>query len=140
MLESPSVWDKLEESVRDQIIHLVVIYTGDLFDGEAIEHFVGNEPVELVGFHVLSVSPDEIGVLAKLKVPLTVEVQYQDTTNAFYDKEDGTYIGGETAVAEIESEVTISVFLTIDPSNQEVLEVDILTQEVRFSEPYETYK
>jgi hypothetical protein len=140
MLESPAVWDKLEESVRDQIGHLVVIYTGDLFDGEAIEHFVGNEPVELASFHVLSVSLDVIGVLAKLKVPLTVEVQYQDTSDAFYDKEDGTYIGGETAVAEIESDVTISVFLMIDPRSQDVLEIEILTQEVRVSEPYETYK
>jgi hypothetical protein len=140
MLESPAVWDKLEESVRDQIGHLGVIYIGNLFDGEAIEHYVGNEPVELVSFHVLSVSSDQIGVLAKLKVPLTVEVQYQDTTDAFYDKEDGTHIGGETAVAEIENNVTISLFLTIDARSQDVLEIDILTQDVRVSEPYETYK
>ena len=140
MLKSPAVWDKLEESVRDQIGHLGVIYTGDLFDGEAIEHFVGNDPLELLGFHVLSVSPDEIGILAKLKVPVTVEVQYQDTTDAFYDKEEGTYFGAETAIREIEDDVTISVFLTIDPRSQAVLEIDILTQDVHVSEPYETYK
>jgi hypothetical protein len=38
------------------------------------------------------------------------------------------------------SDVTISVFLTIAPRSQDVREIDILTQEVRVSEPYETYK
>jgi hypothetical protein len=88
ILESPQVGKKLEEEVRDQMGNLVVLYGGDMFDGEVIEHSVGDEPVELVSFHVLSVSSDEIGVLAKLKVPLTAEVQYKDTTFATYDNED----------------------------------------------------
>jgi hypothetical protein len=32
------------------------------------------------------------------------------------------------------------LFVMIDPNDKEVLDIDILTDEVRISEPYETYK
>ena len=138
-LENTETSSALQKSIEDQLKDLVIIYDGELLDGEIIEQNAGEGPIELEGFHVLLASPEQTDVLAKVTVPVIVQVQYQDISEAIYDKEDDEYFGAETAAMEIEQTITISVFLSIDNESREISDVEIVTKEVRVSEPDELY-
>jgi hypothetical protein len=135
-----SAWDTVEEGVREQLGHLGTVYTGDLHDGEVIHHEAGNGPVELIEFNVISASDEEIEVVAKVQVPIDFEVQYLDTSSAWWDSEDKEFIGGEKEVQALELEMTLSVLIIIDPQDESITEVDLLTRDVYVQEPYETFK
>jgi hypothetical protein len=79
-------------------------------------------------------------VVAKVKAPVSFDVQYLDTTSAWYDSEDQEYIGGETETATFEKDVTISLLVVIDTADDEVTDVDILTRDLHLEEPYEDFK
>jgi PIN domain len=133
-------WDTVEEGVRDQLGNLGTMYTGDLHDGEVIHHEAGNEPVELVDYDIISAEDDRIEVVAKVKAPITFDVQYLDTSSAWWDSEDKQFIGGDKEVETLELEMSLSVLIVIDPQDGTISEVDLLTRNVRVQEPYETFK
>jgi hypothetical protein len=139
ILES-STWDTVEERVRDEIAHLGTVYTGDLHDGEVVDHRPSDGPIELIDFDVISASDDQIEVVAKLKAPIEFDVQFLDTSSAWWDSEDKEYIGGDTETETLELDTTLSVFLVIDQEDESVKEVKLLTRDVNVEEPYETYK
>ena len=135
-----STWDSIEESVRGQLGNLGTVYTGDLHDGEVIEHEARDGPVELIRFDVISASADQIEVVAKVKVPMAFEVQFLDTTSAAWNSEDKEFIGGEKEVGTLELDMILSVLILIDPEDQSISEVDLLTRDVYVQEPYEDFK
>jgi hypothetical protein len=135
-----SAWDKIEETIREKVSGLGTVYRGDLNDGEVIEHEAGDGAPELLEFHVISVSDKEIEVVAKVKTPISFQVQYLDTDYAVHDKEDDTWIGAETAVATFDTEANISVLIVIDSEDDEITDITILTRDLNLSEPYEDYK
>ena len=135
-----SAWDAVEESVRDQIARLGTVYTGDLQDGEVVYHEVGNGPVELIDYDVISASNEKIEVVTKVRAPVAFDVQYLDTSSASWDSEDKEYIGGETETETLELEVTLSLLVVVDPEDKSISEVDLLTRDVHVQEPYENYK
>jgi hypothetical protein len=90
--------------------------------------------------NVISASDEEIEVVAKVKVPIDFEVQYLDTSSAWWDSEDKEFIGGEKEVQALELEMTLSVLIIIDPQDESITEVDLLTRDVYVQEPYETFK
>jgi hypothetical protein len=135
-----SAWETVEESVREQLVHLGTTYSGDLHDGEVIDHEPGNGPVELMEFNVISASDEEIEVVAKAKAAIVFEVQYLDTSSAWWDSEDKEFIGGDKEVQKFEVEMTLSVLIIIDPQEENIVEVDLLTRHVYVQEPYENFK
>ena len=135
-----SAWDTVDESIRERLGHLGTPYTGDLHDGEVIHHEAGDGSVELIEFKVISASDAEIEVVAKVKAPIVFEVQYLDTSSAWWDSEDNEYIGGEKEIETLELEMTLSVLIIIDPHDESITEVDLLTRDVYVQEPYETFK
>jgi hypothetical protein len=135
-----SAWDTVEERVREQLGHLGTVYTGDLHDGEVIHQEAGDGPVELIEFDVISASDDQIEVVAKVKVPIAFDVQYLDTSSAWWDSEDKEFIGGEKEVETLELQMTLSVLIIIDPQDQSIAEADLLTRDVHVQEPYEDFK
>src|SRR5262249_9535879 len=135
-----SRWDDVDERVREQIAPLGTIYSGDLHDGEIVDHEPGNGTIELIDFKVISVSDEQIEVVAKVKAPVSFDVQYLDTISGWYDSEDQEYIGGETETARFEQDVTISVLIIIGAVDEDVTEVNILTRDLHLKEPYEDFK
>jgi PIN domain len=135
-----SAWDTVEEQVREELGDLGTVYTGDLHDGEVIYHQAGDGPVELVKFDVISASDDQIEVVAKVKAPIVFDVQYLDTTSAWWDSEDKEFIGGEKEVQKLDLEMTLSVLIIIDPQAKMIEQVDMLTRDVNVREPYEDFK
>ena len=139
VFDSPA-WDIVEERVRDQLSQLGTVYSGDLDDGEVIDHRAGNEPVKIQDFDVISASDKELEVVAKVDVSIEFDVQYLDTSSATWDSEDKVLIGGEREVETFEVEKTLSILVTINSRDETISEVDLLTRDVSLSEPYENYK
>lgn len=133
-------WSTVEEGVRDQIGNLGTVYTGDLDDGEVVEHEVADGQMQLAYCDVISVSDEQIVVVAKVEVPVTYEVQYLDTNTGWWDSEDKEFVGSDKAVQTIEMETTLSLLIAIEPKEGEITEVDILTRDVHIQEAYEDYK
>lgn len=75
-----------------------------------------------------------------MKAPISFEVQYLDTSSAWWTLEDKEFIGGEKEVETLDLEMTLSVLITIDPEDQSVIEVDLLTRDIYVQEPYEDFK
>jgi len=67
-------WERVLESLYDEVWLLGAVYTGDLHDAEIIEHSIGDDLIELVDFKVISVADGEIQVVAKVRVPITLHV------------------------------------------------------------------
>jgi hypothetical protein len=133
-------WDVIEEQIRESIDQLGTVYTGSLQDGEVVEHSSGNDAIKLVEFHVVSVAEDQIEVVAKARVPISFDVQYLDTSTASYDSEDKEYIGGESEIESFDVEKGINVFVVIDPQDDQITDVDILTRDLFLEEPYDNFK
>lgn len=136
---SSKAWDTIQDGIKEQIPPLGTVYVGSLYDGEVVDHYPGNEEYRLEDFHVISATDEEIEVVAKVAASVAFEVQYLDTTEAMYDREDDTYIGAETRSATFEQEVPISVLLVIDAEDNEVMDVDIITRDLYLEEPGEEW-
>ena len=135
-----SAWHTVEESVREQSSGLGTVYTGDFFDGEVIHHEMFDGPVHLIEFDVISASDDQIEVVTKVNALISYEVQYLDTSSAWWDSEEHTYIGGEKEVGTLEIETVLSTLIFIDPQKRSITNVDLLTRDVNVAEPYEDFK
>lgn len=135
-----SAWDIVEENVRDQLLNLGTSYTGDLHDGEVIDHEAGDGPVKLIRFDIISASDDQIEVVAKVNVPITFDVQHLDTSSAWWDSENKEFVGGEPEVEKLELELILSVLINIDPRDKTIAEVSLLTRNVNVREPYDNFK
>lgn len=136
-----SHWQAIVESVRDQILNLGTVYTGSLEDGEIIEHELdpGGE-MALVSYDVISASDDQIEVVAKVEASVNYEVQYLDTDTAWWDSEDKEYVGGDKALQTVKMDTTLSLLIIIDPKEEEIAEVDILTRDINVEEQSEDYR
>jgi hypothetical protein len=135
ILNYAKTWDRIATRVRGQIGNLGTIYSGNLMDGEIVDHSPGSGKIELLDFHVISISSEQIEAVLKLKAPIEFELQYLDTTYATYDNEDDTYIGAETASMTFETEAIINAFVVIDASKHKVTEVDVLARDIHVEEP-----
>ena len=139
ILSKQKQFQKIEDYLRDNIGGLGIVYSGELPDGEAYEAIMTNTP-ETERISVLSASKETISALVTLKMPVVVNIQYEDRSEAIYDKEDGIWFGAEREEAEIEDVITIQVSLEIDVKSEELADITILTRDVYISEAYDYEK
>lgn len=139
ILNSEEVFSDLKEDIRKNFGNIGVTYSGDLADGEAHDVDIGDD-IEIEDFSVIASNSEAISVVVKFKVPLTVHVQYEDRDSATYDKEEGVYIGAETAETEFEDDAHVRLFVSINPSEETIDDIEFLTQDIYVAEPYEAYK
>lgn len=132
-------WDEIEESIRDQVGNLGTIYAGELEDGEVVDHSPSEDSPDLIDFKVISVLEGRVQIVAKIKVPISFEVQYLDTNSAWWDSEEKEFVGGDTDTETFQQDVAISALITINERDT-VMDVDVLTRDIRLSEPFENYK
>ena len=140
LLQKSIVWDALEEEIEGRIDELIPIYVGtELADGEVSGHEL-NGKMEIDDFAVLAASDQDISVILKVRVPLKITIDYEDLSSATYDSEDGMYLGGESAKADIDEEPIIRVFAKLTRKPSGVSGVQVMTSEFNVSDTYEDYK
>jgi PIN domain len=139
LLKRDTVQAQLQAKVGENIEELILLYSGDLAEGEITGHEMYGE-IELVDFKVIAASSNDISLMMEVRTPLLVQLDYEDRSDAIYDKEDDIYFGAETNTAEIEADPVIRLFAKLTRRPPQVSSVRILTGELSVSEPYEEYK
>ncbi|MGO6685832.1 PIN domain-containing protein [Rhizobium leguminosarum] len=139
LLKKKPVVAELQSAIEASIDDLVPIYGGDMADGEVTGHSVSGS-IEIISYGVIAATAKDLSVLMDVRIPLSIELSYEDRSDALYDSEDDVYFGAETDQAEFEDESIIRVFAKLRHKAPHVQGVEILTAELRVQEPYENYK
>lgn len=129
----------LQNGIEERIEDLIPVYSGDMADGEVTGHALAGD-IGIENYAVVAASANELSVLLEVKVPLMVQLSYEDRSSASYDREDDVYFGAEMAETEFEDDPTIRVFARLADERPYVREVEIQTREITVTEPYEDYK
>ncbi len=148
--QSPGITDAVDEIIETEVFpeslgeafdecigDLVVIYHGDLADGEVHEFTRAGTP-EIYDWTAISSNDDGFGIIVDFRVNLLVEVEYEDRSLAMYDREDGVYIGAENAMGQIEDEVELRIFLEVDQQSS-IKRAELRTPEVYVSDEIDYY-
>jgi uncharacterized protein YegJ (DUF2314 family) len=139
LLAKQAIMKALQIEIEKNIEELIPVYDGDaLPEGEVAGHELTGD-IEILDFSVISLSQNDVGLVMDVKTPLTIQVDYEDRSDAIYDKEDDIYFGAEIQQTEIEDEPTIRVFAKLGRKEPRVAGLRILTGEINVSEPYENY-
>ena len=138
ILESKA-WDTVETHVREHIGELGTVYSGNLHDGEIVDHRLSDGSITLEYFHIISASDDQIELVAKVKTPVSFDVQYMDTSSAWWDSEEKDFFGGETETVTFEEEVVLSLLVVIDSKDDSISDINVLTQDINLEEPSEDF-
>ena len=139
LLSKPRIKSALQVHLETKINELIPIYSGDqLADGEVSDHGLYGD-IEVINFTVLAASDDTISVLLDVKAPLLVHVDFEDRSMAWYDREDGIYVGGESASTEILENVTIRAFVKLGRKPLDVVNFQLMTSEINIYDPPDEY-
>lgn len=129
ILEQPEFEDQFAAAIDRCIDELVVIYLGDLAEGEASDPARASDP-RITDWTVISAFDKAYGLIVEFDVDLLVQVHYEDRSMASYDKEDDTYLGAEPADTEVEEdEVSLRMFIQVH-EDYSVTRCEMLTSEV----------
>ena len=121
-------------ALAEQMGEVAFLYAGDLPDGEAYQGSLLRLDA-VTGWSVVWLGDERVSLILDVSARASVEVQYEDRSDAMYDKEDDLWFGAETASADIETDVEIEVFVELERGSGVVRECRVLTSEVAVSEP-----
>jgi hypothetical protein len=139
LIEKQEFQDELQEYINKHFGWLGTVYSGDYVGGEILETEVSGD-VEILKFSIISADEDTVGTVFSLKVPVDVTFQFVGEGNSWYDSESGESHYDEKEVGSFEDEPTIRIYVQFDRHDLSVNEINILTNDVYLSEPYENYK
>ncbi|MBI2799303.1 MAG: DUF4935 domain-containing protein [Gammaproteobacteria bacterium] len=139
LLAQAAVLEKVGEKVGGQLGNVGLIYLGDRLGGEVVSAEVNGLP-EVTSAVPVSASGDHIGAAVKMIVPLSAEISYESTEDAYFDQEDKRWVGAEAAETEIATRAEIEAFVSLSAKSLEVTGVEILSRDLWIEEEYETYK
>ena len=138
LLARTRIGQAIQTAVEENISDLIPIYNGDLADGEVTDHELNGE-VQLVDFRVVAVSDEDVSLMMEIKTPLLIHIEYDDRSDAIYDKEDDIYFGAETATTQFEDEPTVRVFARFSFKPTKLKALRLLTNEFHVSDPVDYY-
>ncbi|WP_169926432.1 PIN domain-containing protein, partial [Gluconobacter albidus] len=138
LLAKPAVSDGIARKIENKLDELIPIYVGDLADGEVSGHEL-NGKMEIDDFTVLAASNQDISVILKVRIPLKINIDFEDRSSAFYDNEDDIYVGTEFAQTNIEDEPIIRVFAKLTRKPPSVVGIQIMTSEFEVYDNYDDY-
>lgn len=109
-LSKPSLLGLLESTVSKNMLYLGGIYAGDRMDGEiqSIEFLALDE---ISSVTVLRVDIAKVACVLGIKIDVSAEVSFDDTSEAIWDSEDGRYYGVKSGWADAENTVTVKLFV-----------------------------
>lgn len=139
LMAQPSFERELRRGLKGAISDAIFIYTGELAEGEAFE----GEFVDLIAvrdWELIGRGNGAISLSLEVEATARVEVQFEDRSEAFYDREDDRWYGVASGSAEVETEVVLPVFVELETPNGRIKELRVLEREVEVAERYDTYK
>ncbi len=138
VLNKKRVIASIQSLIDENIDDLIPIYDGDYPDGQVSDHEL-NGDIQIVDFKVISVSNEDVGLLLDVKAPLSVQIDYEDRSDAVYDKEDDVYFGAETATTHFEDDPDIRVYARLGLKSAKITALEILTNDVNVERAGDEY-
>lgn len=137
MVGASTFAEELAGLVDEHLGDVGIVYYGDLADGD-IESAQAAGDAKEIGWTVISAAADRYGVIVDFVQPILAQVDFEDRELAFYDKEDDSYFGAESATAELEADVEVRMFVEITASG-EVVRSEMLGGDLDFHDPTGPY-
>lgn len=138
VVELPEFISGLETEVDGKLGDVGTIYMGDLSDGEIIGVRRKGEPRNL-DWTVISAGEARFGIVVSFDINIEADVDFEDRELAFYDKEDDSYYGAESASAEVESEAGLKMFVEVDATGK-IIRSEMLTRDIEVYDWHDNYK
>ena len=138
-LHSSDFDQSFEVALDEQMGEVIFLYVGDLAEGEAYQGSL-SQVNAVTGWSVVWLGDERVSLILDVTARVSVEVQYEDRSDAIYDKEDDVWFGAETASIDVENDVEFEVFVDLEQGSGLVRECRILNNEVAIAEVYERYK
>lgn len=139
LLADDDVVENIQAELDAKILDVTTYYVGDMAEGETTDHELAGD-IAISAYAVIAATAESISVLMDIVAPLNVTVSYHDRSEALYDNEDDVFVGAEYADATFETDVTIRAVARLASVTKQIRDFEILTGEVKVTEPYETYK
>ncbi len=135
-LGSEHVRSVLSGELEAQIDRLGLNYSGDRYpEGHALAARVLREP-EISKYTVLSRQGGKLKLLIEYDVTLDIDLVYEDRSNAFYDRDDDTWFGAETAETQIVNDVKVKLLVDADTEAGDG-SIDLVSDTVTVAEGFE---
>lgn len=136
LLDDPGFEYRMEETVGELMSEAVFVYRGDLPEGEAY----GGELLQIIGirhWQVVGRTGSRLSLSIDVDLMARIDMQYEDRSDAMYDNEDGEWFGATTGETQIETEITMKLFVEIDPKTGEFSTVELWETDIPVYDRYE---
>lgn len=126
----------LGAAIDDHLGDVELMYWGDFGDGELTEPQRVGEPTD-VDAVIISARSGSLGLIVSCQVRLRARLDFDDISNASFDKEEGAYFNVQHGRTEIEEDAPLRLFVQVDHGGH-ISQSDLLTQEIAMREETDT--
>ena len=130
--ELPDFSNALAAAINGGLENVELKYWGDYGDGELSEPRLVGLP-GAIDVTVIAAREGTLGFIVTCEAQLTARLDFEDLSNASFDKEDGVFFNAEHARTEIEDDVSFRLFVEVDATGA-ISRSEMLTQEIAMRE------
>lgn len=128
LLNAPEFDYHFEQAIGDHMDELILVYRGDLPNGETTGVDFGRV-IQFVNYRIVSRTTTRIGLLANTDVEINVDVAFENHRYATYDKEDDVWIGGEWDSTVVGAEITLELYIEMEIATGEIVSSELIRNE-----------
>lgn len=132
LLNAPEFDDRFQQTIEAHLEELMLIYSGDLPEGETTGVAFGGV-IRFISYQIVSRTRHRVGLLVNADVELDVDVAFENRRFASYDREDDSWIGGEWDAAIIQSDIALELYLEMDVATGEIVTSELIRNEYHIS-------
>ena len=105
--------NEIQDTLSKNIAGIGGDYDADIVAMELIE------VEEIENVIVLRVDQNQVSCVARVKLLVSAEFDYEDASHAIWDKEDGIYFGAESVTTEIQTSIIPRIFVQLERSGKD---------------------
>ena len=117
--DEPPLLNELQDTLSKNIGWVGGHYDGDKYDADVVAMEIV-EIEEIENLTVLRVNQNQVSCLARVKLLVSAEIDYEDVSRATWDKEDGCFWGAESVVTEIRDSITTRIFVQLERDGEDM--------------------
>lgn len=130
ILNAPEFDYRFEQVIEAQVENLILIYEGDLPEGEVTGATFGGV-ISSFDFNIVSRTNGRLGLLVNADVEVEVAIAYEDRDLAMFDREDDVWIGAEWATTSVIDNVTVELYIELEISTGLIAKSELIRTEYR---------
>ncbi|WP_066659908.1 MULTISPECIES: PIN domain-containing protein [unclassified Sphingomonas] len=128
LLNAPEFDYRFEQAIGDHMDELILVYGGDLPEGEATGADLGGV-IRFVDYRIVSRTATRIGLLVNTDVEINVNVAFENRRYASHDQEDDTWIGSEWDSTVVGADIALELYLEMEIATGEIVGSELIRNE-----------